>query len=127
MAQALMNQDTRDEVLTAVAPGTMAARNAARAVSTYQMGQIVNMTPVEVIKRLYEVAIVACRKQDIVLGRKAINELIRGLNFEYAEIATGLFRLYDYAKRMMRKGDYDEAARVLTELRSAWVEAFKLE
>jgi flagellin-specific chaperone FliS len=84
------------------------------------------MSPVEVIKRLYEVAIVACRRQDLSLARKAVNELINGLNFDY-DVAHSLYRLYDYAKAEMRKGNYDEAVRVLGDLRGAWVQAFKLE
>ena len=90
------------------------------------MDQVLNMTPVEVIKRLYEVAIVACRRHDLQLARKAVNELINGLNFDY-DVARDLYRLYDYAKAEMRKGNYDEAVRVLGDLRGAWVEAFKLE
>jgi flagellin-specific chaperone FliS len=84
------------------------------ALNTYRNEQMMNLSPVEVIHKLYAV------------GIHAINELIAGLNFEYQEVALTLYRLYQYAKHCLRMGKYNEAAEVLEELRSAWGEAFKL-
>jgi flagellin-specific chaperone FliS len=81
---------------------------------------------VQIIYKLYDIAIVAAKKRDIELCRRAINELIASLNFEYAETALGLYRLYDYSKKCLRDGNYDETVNVLQELRSAWAEAFHL-
>jgi flagellin-specific chaperone FliS len=99
----------------------------ASAINTYRKEQVLNLSPVEVIKRLYEVAIIACRRNESDLARRAINELIAGLNFEYNEIAVGLYRLYDYSKLCIRQGNMEEAAKVLDELRATWVQAFKLD
>lgn len=96
------------------------------AVATYRNEQLLNLSPVEVIHRLYGIAIQAIKKNDVGLAVRAINELIAALNFEYQEVALSLYRLYQYAKHCLRQGKNDDAAEVLIELRSAWAEAFKL-
>ena len=97
------------------------------ALSTYRNEQMMNLSPVEVIHKLYSVAIQAIVKNDHQLAVRAINELIAGLNFEYQEIALTLYKLYQYSKQCLRTGKKNEAAQVLEELRSAWGEAFKLQ
>lgn len=96
------------------------------ALSTYRNEQMMNLSPVEVIHRLYAVAIQALKKNDRALAQRAVNELIAGLNFEYKEVALPLYRLYQYAKQCLRDGRVQDATEVLEELRSAWGEAFKL-
>lgn len=110
--------ETETGVMTGPAPSLATTR--------YRREDSMNLTPVQVIQRLYDVAIMAIRKDDRDLARRAINELISALNFEHREVALGLFKLYDYSKTMLRQGKNDEALTVLLELRSAWVEAFKL-
>ena len=94
------------------------------AVSKYRKEDTMNLTPVQVIGKLYDVAIVAAKKNDIMLSRRAINELIAALNFDYQETSLGLFKLYDYSKKCLRDGRNAEAINVLQELRTAWGEAF---
>jgi flagellin-specific chaperone FliS len=96
------------------------------AAQMYRMQDCINLTPVEVIKKLYDFAILGCKKKDNVLAQKAITELIVGLNYEYQEISLPLFKLYQYAKRCIREGKPEEAVRVLSELRSTWSQAFGL-
>ncbi len=96
------------------------------ALNTYRNEQLMNLSPVDVIYKLYAVAIQAIKKNDQPLAQKAINELIAGLNFEYQEVALTLFKLYQYTKLCLRQGRTDDALEVLEELRSAWSEAFKL-
>jgi|WetSurMetagenome_2_1015567.scaffolds.fasta_scaffold1566791_1 flagellin-specific chaperone FliS len=93
----------------------------------YQQEQYRNLSPVEVIRKLYDVAIVASKKNDKDLAQRAIKELVCGLNFDYPEVSVGLFKLYQYAKTSIRDGNMQEAIRVLEGLRSAWAQAFKLE
>ena len=109
---------------TAVA--TMPAPSHVTAASRYRKEDSLNLSPVQVIARVYDVAILALKKDDKELARRAINELISALNFDYQEVSLGLYKLYDYCKTMIRQGKNDEALSVLSELRSAWVEAFKL-
>ncbi len=108
------------------APGTTEGRTST-AVNAYRRDQIANMTPVEVVKRLYDVAILGCKKNDGALARKAVTELMVSLNFEYQEMSASLYWLYDYVKRCIREGKMDDALRVLEPLRATWAEAFQLE
>ena len=112
------------ETTTAPAVAVMPTNTKA---SKYFKEDSLNLSPVQVICRLYDVAILAVKKNDRELARRAINELIAALNFDYGEISQGLYRLYDYAKRQLRNGNTSEAIRVLQELRTAWGQAFNLD
>jgi len=98
----------------------------ALAANAYRKEHLLNLTPVQVIKKLYDTAILACKKNNAPLAQRAITQLILGLNFDYEEMAVGLFGLYQYSKECIRKGDNAGAAAVLEELRSAWIQAFHL-
>ncbi|GEM_PF-439764 len=98
----------------------------ASAANSYRREHLVNLTPVQVIKKLYDTAIFACKKKDYDLAQRAITQLILGLNFDYEEMANGLLSLYMYSKECIRKGQIAEATTVLEELRSAWAQAFNL-
>jgi flagellin-specific chaperone FliS len=96
------------------------------AANKYRSEQLLHLSPAEVIQKLYDVAIVSCKRGDWSLAHRALNELIVALNFDQKELSVGLFRLYDYCKVCIRNGNAGEAARVLEELRGAWAESFKL-
>jgi flagellin-specific chaperone FliS len=98
----------------------------ALAANSYRREHLVNLTPVQVIKKLYDTAIFALKKKDYDLAHRAISQLILGLNFDYEEMASGLMSLYMYSKECIRKGEIAEATTVLEELRSAWIQAFNL-
>lgn len=98
----------------------------ASAVNAYRREQLLNLSPVEVVLKLYDTAILSCKKNDLDLARKALNELIAGLNFDYRDMSLGLFRLYDYCKTCIRKQEVDEAVTILEELRGTWAQAFHL-
>ena len=121
----LFSETALDQGLTSRMKGS---NNAVRdsALAAYRREDFAHLSPAEVIYRLYDMAILGCKKNDRSLARKAINELIVGLNFKYEEIALGLYKLYDYSKRCIARGNMAEAAKVLEELRSAWGEAFSL-
>jgi flagellin-specific chaperone FliS len=110
-----------------VKPSVGMTKRYSAAAHTYNREQFLNLSPVEVIKKLYDTAILGCKKNNTVLAQNAITELVVGLNFEYQDISVGLYRLYQYAKHCIRNGKMDEAIRVLEELRSTWVKAFHLD
>jgi flagellin-specific chaperone FliS len=93
----------------------------------YHREQFINLSPVEVVKKLYDTAILGCKKNNTVLAQNAITELVVGLNFDYQDISVGLYRLYQYTKYCIRNGNMNEAVRVLEELRTTWVKAFRLD
>lgn len=96
------------------------------AVKSYQKEQLLNLSSVEVIRKLYDTGIVACKKQDFQLAQRVLTELISSLNFDNNEISVQLFQLYDYCKRSLRKKEFTVVEQVFEELRSSWVDAFKL-
>ena len=96
------------------------------AANAYRREHLLNLTPVQVIKKLYDTAIFACKKKDFSLAHRAITQLILGLNFDYEEMSGGLLRLYMYTKECIRQGNISEATAVLDELRTAWIRAFNL-
>jgi flagellin-specific chaperone FliS len=116
------------ETVSEETPHTLASSHAqyTTAVKAYRNEQYLNLTPVQVIDKLYSLAITACKKGDALLARKVINELIAGLNFEYKEVSVGLFRLYQYCKHCIRQNKMQDAVVVLEELRATWGKAFNL-
>ena len=86
----------------------------------YITEQVNTMTPMELLLKLYDVAIASCAQRDKERLSRALVELIAALNFDYQEIAVTLFRLYNYCLRNARVGHFDLVKPVLTELRDAW-------
>jgi flagellin-specific chaperone FliS len=96
------------------------------AVNAYNKEHLTNLSPVQVILKLYDYAIIGCKKDDPTLAQRALNELIIALNFEHREVSFGLFRLYDYCKGCVQKRNYKAALVVLEDLRTTWAKAFNL-
>jgi len=94
------------------------------AVDAYTKEAHLNLTPVQVIHRLYSYAILGCKKEDPVLAQRALNELILALDFDHKDIAMGLFRLYNYCKGCIQEHKYPQAIEILEELRATWARAF---
>lgn len=111
---------------SSIAPAAAVSPLEAAALNAYRREHLLNLKPVEVIRALYDVGIGACRRNDAEKARRTLNELIAALDFDQGELSVGLYRLYDYCKRLLREDRYEEAAGVLEELREAWVEAFQL-
>lgn len=93
----------------------------------YLLKDILEATPQQLVIRLYDLAIVSCKKHDLRKTNSALQALINGLSFEnqsVSEISTGLLRLYKFCQDQMRDGNYDIVTGVLSELRETWVQAF---
>jgi flagellin-specific chaperone FliS len=93
------------------------------ATSAYQAAQVQGLSPVEIMLQLYDFAIAACVAGDSRKASAALVELIAALNFDYEEIATGLYRLYEYALREVKAQRFESAQRILGELRGTWHQA----
>ena len=50
--------------------------------NNYIENEILNLSPVELILKIYDVAIVSCKKKDSERANKAITELKASLNFD---------------------------------------------
>jgi len=89
----------------------------------YQEDQVYTMSPIQLLVKVYDIAIEACNRQDRKRASKAIVELIGALDFEYKEIADRFLGIYEYCMGRVRAGEYHEARELLQDLRDGWVEA----
>ncbi len=92
----------------------------------YKKNEIIGLTPVQLILKLYDYVIVNSKRRDLSKVSAGLTQLIAALNFDYKEISLGFFRLYKYCQDEARKGDFEEVEYVISELRSSWKQAFKL-
>ncbi len=94
--------------------------------SGYKQNELMSFSPVQLILKLYDYVIVQSKRGDAEKVNAGLAQLIASLNFDYNEIALGFFRLYRYCQTRSRKGDFEEVITVISELRAAWAQAFKL-
>ena len=94
--------------------------------NAYLTQKIFTATPEELIVYLFDAALVACTKKDRELSTRAIQELINALNFDYQDLATGLFQLYRYSLNKIQRGEFGQAKEILSELKATWVQAMKV-
>ena len=86
----------------------------------YRNQDVMGASPVRLVIMAYDLAIRACEGQEFEKATRAISVLRDALNFDYPEVSTGLFRLYQWCLDCIRNGDYQSAINVLRELRDAW-------
>jgi flagellar protein FliS len=72
---------------------------------------------------LYELGLEGCDRKDPRQVATILIELMGTLDFEYAEIAEGFQRLYDYCLRQSREGEFTSVSFVLRDLRDTLTQA----
>lgn len=97
-----------------------------KAVRGYKQNEIMSLTPVQLILKVYDYIIVNSRKSDYGNVSAGLTQLIAALNFDYQDVSMGFFRLYRYCQNQAQNGNFDEVVKIIGELRSAWAQAFKL-
>jgi len=93
----------------------------------YLVKDISEATPQQLVIKLYDLALISCKKEDLRRTNNAVQALINALNFEdenAAEISTGLLKLYKFCQDQMRQANYNIVIRILSELRESWITAF---
>jgi len=97
---------------------------AASAMNPYLLNNIMDATPAQLLLKVYDFAVVNCKKKDLSKTNAAIQTLIDALRFDgeegVKEFSIGLLRLYQYCQEQMRKGNFEGVLLVLTELRESW-------
>jgi flagellin-specific chaperone FliS len=86
----------------------------------YRQHDVMGASPIRLVVMAYDLAIRACDQKDFPTAIKAISALRDALDYNYAEVAAGLLRLYNWSLDCIRQGDYESAKRTLVELRDAW-------
>ena len=89
----------------------------------YLEQELAGMSPVQLLIKVYDVAIASCAQKDRERLSRALVQLIGALNFEHHEMALGAFRLYNYCLRQAKMGRFDAAKPILVGLRDAWIQA----
>jgi len=102
---------------------TMSQPSATLARDRYLEEAVHGMSQVELLIKVYDIALASCARREKERLSRAIVELIAALNFEHREVALGLFRLYNYCLRQAKAERYDLVEPVLRELRDAWTQA----
>jgi len=105
----------------------MLKQNHFKGANAYVAKDILEASPQKLLIKIYDFAIVHCKKGDMLKTNAALDELIHSLNFELEEpkeIATGLLRLYQFCEDQMRKDNTEIVYEILTTLRETWITAF---
>ena len=86
----------------------------------YRQNNVMTSDPLKLVLLAYDRAITGCHQQDPEMTGKAIRELIIGLDMEAGAIAPKLLAIYQYCSGLARRGQYNEAASILCDLRDTW-------
>ncbi len=86
----------------------------------YRQQDVMGASPVHLVVMAYDVAIRACEQKDFEKAVKTIGLLRDALDFNYPEVAMGLFQLYQWCLDCIRQNDFNSAIATLRELRGAW-------
>ena len=62
----------------------------------YRQQDVMGASPLRLVIMAYDLAIQSCEVKDFEKATKAISVLRDALNFDYPEVAVGLFRLYQW-------------------------------
>lgn len=93
------------------------------ATQTYRMNQINGASPLDLLIMAYDVALASCGQHDLDRLTRALGVLRDALDYSYdADVALGFFKLYQYCGDLARKGEFDEAAALLREIRDSWAQ-----
>ncbi len=95
-------------------------RASANAAQSYLQNSVTTADPRKQILLVYDRAIAGCRQRDLDMAGRAVTELINGLNMDAGPIAGSLLAIYQYCGELARKGQYEEVASMLQDLRDTW-------
>ena len=105
---------------------TLLANDQSRA-NAYLVKEVLESTPQKLLLKVFDFAIVNCKKGDAENTNKALSELIKALNFDNPEardLSLSLLQLYQYSQEEMRKNNTEIVLQILTGLRDTWQTVF---
>jgi flagellin-specific chaperone FliS len=105
---------------------TQLANDQSRA-NAYLVKEVLESTPQRLLIKVFDFAIMNCKKGDVEKTNKALSELIKALNFENPEareMSLNLLKLYQYSQEEMRKNNTEIVLQILTGLRDTWQTVF---
>jgi flagellar protein FliS len=92
----------------------------------YLQQKIMSASPTQLIAYVYDAGVAACRRQDKNKALRAVSILVQSLNFDYRETARTFSNVYSHLRRLISKGNFQQAESIFADLKSTWAEAFKV-
>lgn len=93
----------------------------------YLVQKVLTASPEQLVVYIFDAAIIACGREDKMKASQAVQALINSLNFDSdRNIAVKFFQIYHYILNKINAENFDEARKLLDELRKTWSEAMKV-
>ena len=93
----------------------------------YLVQKVLTASPEQLVVYIFDAAIIACGREDKMKASQAVQALINSLNFDSdRNIAVKFFQIYHYILNKINTENFDEARKLLDELRKTWSEAMKV-
>jgi flagellin-specific chaperone FliS len=92
-------------------------------VETYKFNQVTSASAPELILIAYDAALAACGRQDLLRTTRALNVLRGAVDPDHGPLAIQLMSIYQYCGDLARQRKYDEASKLLRDLRDTWAAA----
>ncbi len=94
-------------------------------IDAYKENQVMSASPAQLVLLLYDHVIKCLKNGDMRGASKGIVELMSSLDLDYQEISGRLFSLYEYCLDLVKKGNYEDACKIMTEMRNMWATAIE--
>ena len=94
-------------------------------VNAYRTQQVATAPPGELVLHLLDLVAQSCAARDRERAVRGLMELVNALDFDAGEVALGLLRLHHYCLELVHRGGFDEAQRIVSELRTVWSTALQ--
>ena len=90
-------------------------------VSGYKKQEILMSTPEQCVLHTYDIAIQSCARKESLKAGRAVAALVDALNFDTdSDLASQLFRLYQYCINLIHRQEFENPIKILKELRETW-------
>ena len=94
-------------------------------IDAYKSNQVMGCSPGQLVLLLYDHVIQCLNSSDMRGASRGIVELMSALDLDYKDISGRLFSLYEYCLDLVKKEKYEEANKILTEMREMWATAMR--
>jgi flagellin-specific chaperone FliS len=92
-------------------------------IDAYRTNQVLGASPGQLVLMLYDHVIRCIANRDMRGASKGLVELMGSLDLDYQEVSGRLFSLYEYCLDLVKKSEYEQASKILTEMRQLWATA----
>jgi len=106
--------------------GKMKTVNLRRGVNPYLAKEIREASQEKLLLKLYDFALVHCKKENPAKAINAVNVLMNSLDLNY-EVGQQLYSLYLFCKEQLIEGNTEIVYEILSSLKESWITAFNKE